>query len=249
MKKRKTNVIRMIIDKWRKAFLFRKLRKLGVCFLSGLGDSYIFKVSDNGQKAVISYPTYDAYGYHNVGQVVTFYKHDGTWYVGNRLGRFTEESNLYFGQDIAFNADGTVLAISAPGYPIQRKDASGRVFIAIFNGYAFQMEDTQIDCPISQSAIMGTSIALDATGKKLIATVNYLADDGKTTIKDIALFIRNKGITMNPKSGVRYNLSGLMRDGLYSRRFNHIVALNRYDPNGITIQHQRNRITDVLYFN
>lgn len=248
MERRKINPIVQAVIQLKRRLLFNKLYKLASYHLYGMGDTYVFKVAKNQQMAAIAFPAYSMYGRRNVGSVVTFYKDQtGTWRFGNQLLRYIEKSDVYFGQDLAFSGNGSVLAISAPGYAIHRTDAVGCVFIAIFNGQKFQLENTRIDCPIGHGAVLGSSIALDASGKKLVATMDYTTDKYKK-VTEVGLFIRNKGIMANPKSNVRYNLSGLLSDGLFSKRFSHTVSLDQYHSGAVHIRHQRKYESDTLYF-
>lgn len=78
-----------------------------------LKDDYIFKMSDDGQIAVLSIPTYSLSTSENVGSIWIFIKNN-QWHLLRQITPKTIEDNLYFGSGIDISSDGKLIAVSMP---------------------------------------------------------------------------------------------------------------------------------------
>lgn len=211
-------------------------KKLGVNHKA----NYRFKISKDEQTILVSIPkhTYPDDVCSRRGMALVFRKKKFGWVMSRKLNPPHDRENVFFGQGIAINANGTVFAVSAPGDVDQHERMVGTIYIFNTDGQDFSLTDFIVS-PYREKARFGEKIALSDNGSRLIVITPRWGD--------IHSCFTSKAVSFYEHCGEGFDLKGDWHADDDDERYSYIVSLNTEETQVSIINKQTRQIVETFY--
>lgn len=201
---------------------------------------YRFKISKDEQTILLSIPrhTYPNDRCSRRGMAMVFRKKTYGWVMSRKLNPPHDRENVFFGQGIAINSDGTVFAVSAPNDVDQHERTVGAIYIFKTDGQEFSLIDYIIS-PHRERARFGEQIVLNEAGSRLLVITPRWGD--------IHSCFTPKAVSLYELCGQGYDLKGDWHADDDDERYRYIVSLNSDETQVSIIDKQSRQMVDRFY--
>jgi len=142
-------------------------------------------MSGDGLTTVVGATREDPSSVSDAGAAYVFQRSGEVWSQTFKLTASTPQATAYFGEYVAINQDGTVIAVGAP-FEDGSFLNSGAVYIYRWNGTSWD-ETRLVASPEKASATFGRGVALSASGNRLlVGAVGDTSNNGAMFVFDYA---------------------------------------------------------------